>query len=117
LVGDKEAQFLKEGRSIQFAPEVVEMIWNIAKDLNAYTFSPQEGSAIEDDHIPLNQNGLKTIDIIDQNLIGANSPNERRNYWHTSKDTINNIGKETLQQVGNVLTYLIYSLEFTEKNI
>ncbi|MCX6151722.1 MAG: M28 family peptidase [Ignavibacteriales bacterium] len=117
LVGDKEAIFYKEGKSIQFAPEVVDLVWNIAQDLNATPFSALEGSPIEDDHIPLNQAGLKTIDIVDIDLIGANTPNKRRNYWHTSLDTIDNIGKETLQQVGDVLTHLIYSLEFGKPNI
>ena len=92
------------------------MVWNIAKEINATDFNMQEGSAIADDHVPLNQAGLKSIDIIDQELIGDNSPNKRRNYWHTSHDTIDNIGKETLQQVGDVLTHLIYSLEFSKKN-
>jgi glutaminyl-peptide cyclotransferase len=116
MVGDKQALFLKEGSSVQYSSDIVDMIWNIAKEINATDFSMQEGSPIEDDHIPLNQAGLKTIDIIDEELIGDNSPNKRRNYWHTSHDTIDNIGKETLQQVGDVLVHLIYSLEFSKKN-
>jgi|WetSurMetagenome_2_1015567.scaffolds.fasta_scaffold51220_3 glutaminyl-peptide cyclotransferase len=116
MVGDKEAIFSKEGRSVQSAQDVVDMVWNIAQNLNASTFTPQEGSIIEDDHLPLNQAGIKTIDIIDQGLIGTNSSNERRNYWHTTKDDIENISKETLKQVGDVLTHLIYSLKFNKGN-
>jgi glutaminyl-peptide cyclotransferase len=116
MVGDKQAVFLKEGSSVQYASDIVDMVWNIANEINANDFNMQEGSEIADDHVPLNQAGLRTIDIIDQELIGDNSPNKRRNYWHTSHDTIENIGKETLQQVGNVLVHLIYSLVFSEKN-
>jgi hypothetical protein len=111
LVGDKDAFFRKEGNSLQVLPEVVNMVWNIADKLNAKTFIDAEGHAIYDDHIPLNQAGISTIDIIDSDLVGANTSDERRKYWHTQKDDMDNISKETLQQVGNVLTNLIYSLK------
>jgi glutaminyl-peptide cyclotransferase len=110
LVGDKEAVFEKEGNSVQTAPDVVNMIWGIADKMKATTFSGAAGHSIYDDHIPLNQAGLFTIDIIDADLVGANTSVERRKYWHTQKDDMSNIGKETLQQVGAVLTKMIYSL-------
>ncbi len=113
LVGDKEAKFYKETNSIMFAPDVVDIIWATAAELNATSFSNLEGEGIYDDHIPLNQAGLRTVNIIDSDLIGADSPDERRNYWHTQNDTIDNIGKETLKQVGEVLVRIIYSIEFT----
>lgn len=114
LVGDKEAQFRMEGASLKYAGDIVEMIWNIAAQLNATTFVMRESGDIYDDHIALNMAGLKTINIVDSELIGADTPVERRNYWHTHNDTMQNIGKETLQQVGDVLTHLIYSLKFNK---
>lgn len=112
MVGDKEAVFNKEGKSMLYAPEVVNMVWSIARKLNAGSFSEAEGSQIEDDHVPLNESGINTIDIIDIDLVGANSGVQRRNYWHSHKDTMDNISQATLQQVGDVLTYLLYSLDF-----
>ncbi len=112
MVGDKEAVFTKELNSLQFAPEITEMIWNTAYQVNAGVFSQAKGSSVYDDHIPLNQVGLRTVDIIDADLIGADSPNERRNYWHSDEDTMKNISQETLRQVGDVLTTFIYSLKF-----
>ncbi|MGE5498933.1 MAG: M28 family peptidase [Syntrophothermus sp.] len=112
LVGDKEAVFEKEGLSMQWAPDVVNLVWSAAEKVKAGTFSDVQGNAIEDDHKPLNESGLSTIDIIDIDLVGASTPVARRNYWHTQKDDMSNISRETLQQIGNVLTYLIYSLEF-----
>lgn len=112
LVGDKGANFSEEGNSLKYAPEVVNMVWGIASQINANMFTPSEGESIYDDHIPMNQAGLKTIDIIDADLVGANTPVIRRNYWHTQNDTMVNIGKNTLQQVGDVLTHLIFSLQF-----
>lgn len=112
LVGDKEARFLKEGNSMVFAPDVANMVWQLAAKVNADMFIDSEGSPIYDDHIPLNQSGLKTIDIIDIDLVGASTPNPRRNYWHTQSDDMRNISKETLGQVGRVLVRLVYSLRF-----
>ena len=114
MVGDKQAVFNKEGKSMLFAPEVVNMVWSIAGKLNASVFSEAEGNQIEDDHVPLNEAGLNTIDIIDIDLVGADTGVKRRNYWHSQNDTMDNISEATLQQVGNVLTYLIYSLDFNK---
>jgi glutaminyl-peptide cyclotransferase len=112
LVGDKQAVFEREGNSDKFAPSVVSLIWNIAQQLNSTVFSQDGGPEIYDDHIPLNQAGIVTVDIIDADLVGADTPIKRRNYWHSENDTMVNISKDTLQQLGDVLTYLIYSLKF-----
>lgn len=115
MVGDKEAQFKKEPNSIQFAPDIVDLVWNLANKLNLKTFSNEISNPIYDDHIPLGEMGIKIINIIDADLIGADSPNMRRNYWHTQNDTIENISKETLKEVGQLLIHLIYSLKFIER--
>ncbi|MFO7445798.1 MAG: M28 family peptidase [Ignavibacteriaceae bacterium] len=112
MVGDKEAFFPREGQSRKYAPDIVNMIWNLASQSGADLFVNREAGEIYDDHVPLNQAGIRTIDIIDLELIGADTSNKRRNYWHTDKDNMENISAETLQQVGNVLTKLIYSLHF-----
>jgi Zn-dependent M28 family amino/carboxypeptidase len=112
MVGDKDAQFSIESNSKDYAPDIVNMFWNKAAQIGADKFTFSTSQPIYDDHIPLNQAGIKTIDIIDSELIGADTPNERRNYWHSDKDTIENIGVETLQQVGDVLINIIYSLKF-----
>jgi len=115
MVGDKEAVFKKEPNSYQFAPDVVEMVWKLANELNLKTFLNEFSNPIYDDHIPLGERGIKIINIIDADLIGADSPSPRRNYWHTQNDTIENIGKETLKEIGTLLSHLIYSINFVEK--
>jgi len=117
LVGDLDAKFYKEGASVQYARDIVELVWNLAAKDNLSRFSVFESSPVYDDHIPLNQAGIKTINIIDADLIGANTGVERRNYWHTHKDDMRNIGVETLKEVGSLLVKLIYSLEFSNKSI
>lgn len=115
MVGDKEAVFKKEPNSMNFAPDIVNLVWNLASELNLKTFSNEFSSPIYDDHIPLGEIGIKIINIIDSDLIGADSPNPRRNYWHTQNDNLENISKETLGEVGKLLTHLIYSIKFVEK--
>ncbi len=115
MVGDKEAVFKKEPNSYQFAPDIVDFVWKLASNLNFKTFSNEFSNPIYDDHIPLGEMGIKIINIIDADLIGADSPNPRRNYWHTQNDTIENISKETLNEVGELLAHLIYRIKFIEK--
>jgi Zn-dependent M28 family amino/carboxypeptidase len=110
LAGDKNAVFPKEAYSIQFAPKIVELVWETAKIMNADKFINTIGLPIYDDHVPLNLGGINTINVIDNDYVGQNSSN--RNFWHTHDDTIDKIGIETLQQVGDVLVKLIYSLSF-----
>jgi glutaminyl-peptide cyclotransferase len=112
MVGDKDAVFMKEAASVEYAPDIVNLIWDIASQLNASSFVPRKGESIYDDHIPLNQAGIKSIDIIDAELVGADTPIERRNYWHSDRDTMENISAGTLQQVGSVLVTLLYSIHF-----
>ncbi|HEY6906300.1 MAG TPA: M28 family peptidase, partial [Ignavibacteriaceae bacterium] len=112
MVGDKDAVFMKEAGSVEYAPDIVNLIWEIAASVDAGVFAPRGGESIYDDHIPLNQAGIKTVDIIDAELVGADTPVERRNYWHSDRDNMDNISQSTLQQVGNVLVYLLYSLHF-----
>jgi len=112
FVGDKDARFKIEKNSKDYAQDIVDLFWNKAAQIGADKFTTQISPPVYDDHISLNQAGLKTIDIIDSDLIGADSPIERRNYWHTDKDNIDNIGVETLQQVGDVVTNVIYSIKF-----
>ncbi len=112
MVGDKDAVFMKEAASLEYAPDIVNLVWDIASQQSASSFIPRKGESIYDDHIPLNQAGIKSVDIIDAELVGADTPVERRNYWHSDRDTIDNISAGTLQQVGNVLVTLLYSIHF-----
>lgn len=108
MVGDKEAEFKMEGNSLQAAPQYTHMIWDLAQSMGLSTFRNQPGPDISDDHIPLLQGGMQAVDIIDADLVGNNSPNPRRKYWHTLKDLPENIGTQTLGQVGDLLLKLIY---------
>ena len=93
---------------MQAAPSIVNFVWNTAKELNLKTFSQEIGASISDDHLPLIQSGMRVIDIIDQDLVGHNTTDPERKYWHTHNDTMKNISAATLDEVGTLVLTLIY---------
>ncbi len=109
LVGDKQAEFRYEPISREAHSVLLDGIWNIAKKRRSPYFIHETGNAVSDDHVMLNQQGIKTINIIDVNLVGNTDPNPRRQYWHTSQDTIENISSHTLADIGNVLLDFIFT--------
>jgi hypothetical protein len=108
LVGDQQAQFRYEPMSQQAHAVLVEAVWNIAKQRQSPFFIHELGNPVNDDHVILNQFGIRTINIIDVNLVGNIDPNPRRKYWHTSEDVIENISSQTLADVGNVLLHFLF---------
>jgi Zn-dependent M28 family amino/carboxypeptidase len=113
MVGDKNALFKREPNSMRFAPDIVDLVWKIAFQIGASSFSNQISSPIYNDHVPLGEVGMKVINVIDADLVGAENPQPERNYWHTHNDTIENISPKTLGGVGRVVLHLIYSLRFS----
>jgi len=100
LVADRSPSFPVEGYSQQYAPEVVELVYRTAEEIGMGRYFPRDvGVSINDDHIPLNRAGFRTIDIIDFDYP----------YWHTHGDAPENTSPEGLEAVGEVLTQLILS--------
>jgi glutaminyl-peptide cyclotransferase len=111
LVGDSDAVFAMEGASRRYAGDVVELVWTIASRLYFKRFEATAAGEMYDDHIPLNMEaGIKTIDIIDADLVGHAAKQERRKYWHTLRDVPEQCSPKTLGEVGTVLTNLVYGL-------
>lgn len=111
LVGDKEAIYMREEGSVRFASDAVDLVWKFAQNEGNNRFKDFVSHPVYDDHIPLNEVGVRTINIIDAGLIGADSRDPRRNYWHTLKDDMSNISASTLYDLGRVLTGFLYSLK------
>ncbi len=98
MVGDAEPRFLKEGYSMQGAPEVVDRVWQAARDLGLRrVFQDREGGAITDDHVPLIEAGLRAINVIDC----CEFP------WHTTQDTADRVSPRSLAVVGRVALALV----------
>ncbi len=98
MVGHANAQFPVEENSQVAAPQVVDKVWSIASSMGyGHIFKREPYGAITDDHIPLINAGIITIDVID---IGYP-------YWHTTEDTPDKESADILGAVGNVAVGVI----------
>jgi hypothetical protein len=99
MIADENPVYPVEANSQSSAPEVVDRVWRTAEQLglgNYFRRTAQGG--VEDDHVVLNQAGIRTIDIIDFDYP----------YWHTSQDVLAHTSPKGLGVVGAVLLELIY---------
>jgi hypothetical protein len=98
LIADKDLQIFEEGNSLIGAPEVVELVWNAAKDLGyAGTFVASPKHTLIDDHLELQKVGIRAIDVVDFDYPS----------WHTTGDTIDKVSGASLQIVGDVAVELV----------
>ncbi len=101
MVCDKNLTIPQELYSKNQAGEVVDEVWEIAERLNAEAFLRRDGAYIIDDHLPFLKAGIPVIDLIHYPF---------PDYWHTSADTLDNCSSKSLQQVGEVVSTFVYSL-------
>ncbi len=106
MVGGKNPVFLQEGNSMRYAPDVVKMVWDKARQLGyASYFVSALGNPIIDDHYYINK--IANIPCID--IIHYTNEKGFIDTWHTVNDTMENIDKSTLSVVGDVVTAVVYS--------
>lgn len=109
MVGAEGAKFYKEYYSEKYAKNIVEKVWRIAGQMNhGKYFIGKEGGGITDDHIPVNE--IRRIPSIDIIHLEPDSDGNHSFFhsWHTQKDDMSNISKETLKVVGQTLLEVIY---------
>ena len=104
MVGDAALEIPREGYSVRYAPDIVNMIWRTARGLGITEFVDYLGAEIIDDHLPLNEVGIPTVDIIDFDY-----PDPTHRYWHTHDDTPDKCSPESLEAVGTVVTHVVYN--------
>jgi glutaminyl-peptide cyclotransferase len=98
LVADSDLQIFQEGNSLIGAPEVVELVWDTAKDLGyGGTFVATPKHTLIDDHLELQKAGIRAIDVVDFDYPS----------WHTKDDTIDKVSSKSLQIVGDVAVGLV----------
>jgi len=107
MVGASGAVFPMEGISMQYAREILKKVWNTANRIGySAWFVYEPGQMITDDHYFINTiANIPTIDIIhlDKNTETGFYP-----YWHTTKDNLAAIDKNTLMVVGQTVLTVIY---------
>ena len=99
MVGDRTLTLPMERYSWNAARDLTEAIWRRAEELRLPAFEHRLGPAIMDDHLPLIQSGVPTIDIIDFDYP----------HWHTVEDTPDKCSAESLEIVGRLVLDIIYS--------
>lgn len=107
MVGAKGATFAKEGLSMQFAPSIVNQVWQTASQLGySQYFVDTPGGQITDDHVAPNVIAkIPMIDIIHTNPQTGGFFKD----WHTNDDTMANIDRNTLKAVGQTLVQTLYN--------
>jgi glutaminyl-peptide cyclotransferase len=108
MVGAKNATFLREGYSMKYAAGVVSTLWGTASKLGYDNyFIAEDGGAITDDHVPVNEKAkFPMVDIIHQRI---NNPSHTFfDEWHTSKDDMSVIDPATLKAVGQTLIQVLW---------
>ncbi len=98
IIAHPNAKFRKEQFSEKFAPEINSKICTAAKELGVARFIDSVGQGVIDDHLPLLNAGLPTVDIIDMNY----------KYWHTTADTPDKCDSAALYDVGSVIMRVLY---------
>ena len=112
MVGTFEPRFTKEEISMGFAQGVMNKMWSCAAALGyGNIFVDEKTNAILDDHLYVNQLlHVPTIDVV------QNSPNRSfYEHWHTVKDDIDAVDKNTLKTVATVTLKMIYA-DFPPEN-
>jgi hypothetical protein len=107
MVGARNATFLMEAISMEYAADIVKKVWSAGNRIGYSSyFLYDNGGYITDDHVPINKIlNIPTIDIIhlDRTTSTGFYP-----YWHTTGDTFDKIDKTTLKVVGQTLLTVIF---------
>lgn len=104
MIGDRELTIYREQNSERLAPQILDQVFSAARQLKITQFVDSKGAEVSDDHLPLNEAGIPTI-----NLIDFDYPDESNRFWHSLSDTPDKCSAASLEAVGTVLLNIIYS--------
>ncbi|NNJ56034.1 MAG: M28 family peptidase [Bacteroidia bacterium] len=109
MVGPKDAVFAIEMNSWQYAQPYVKQVWRTASELgHGKHFVNYQGGSLVDDHVFINRIlGIPTLDIIHYNVSDNSGFGD---FWHTHKDNMSSIDKETLSAVGETVFKVVMDL-------
>jgi len=109
MVGARNATFFVEGYSKQYASYVVDNVWHAANKLGFSAYFPYaSGGFVTDDHVYPNQIlNIPCIDIINSNPSNVHSGFP--DHWHTHRDNMDVIDRNTLKAVGQTLLEVLFN--------
>ena len=102
MIGDKDLNLLRDFNS---SSKLVNLVWQVAKDLGYSKHFESSGTAMEDDHMPFRRRGVEAIDLIDFEYGMLN-----RN-WHTERDTMDKLSAGSFEVVGRVVVETLRRLD------
>jgi glutaminyl-peptide cyclotransferase len=103
MIGDRDLRLVYESQS---AASLRKLVWEVAGSLGFGDAFPQSGGgAVDDDHVPFLNAGVRAVDLIDFDY----GPNNA--YWHTKEDTIDKLSARSLETIGIVVMKVIEELE------
>lgn len=106
MVGAPDARFFREGTSMQYAPRIVDKVWQAAATLGySDHFIPEDTHALTDDNYFVSARAqIPMIDIVQYE-------HKFPPFHHTRKDNMSTIDKGTLDAVGSTVMYVVYQEE------
>lgn len=99
MVGDRDLGIYAERTSVERASNLVDLVNDAAAATGGKHFHREVRYQIIDDHIPLLDAGIPTVDLIDFDY-GA---------WHTTRDSPDQVSAASLAEVARVGAWIIYS--------
>ena len=104
IVGTRTPHFKRESDSTKW---LVDLIWNVAKNLGYDNIFLNEATPISDDHDPFLKRHVPAADVIDL----ENWPGGDVYYWHTPDDTLDKISAKSLAITGHVFLESLKQLQ------
>jgi glutaminyl-peptide cyclotransferase len=98
MIGDRQLDIRPENNSEAVAGDVYAVALSLSEKLGYRAFKEAGGITIMDDHLPLIARGVRMYDFIDFNY----------DYWHTTQDTEDKCGAQSLEAVGRVVENMVY---------
>ena len=110
MVGAKDATFAREGMSVRFDNNFLSTIWQTAASLEFgnYFINYTKGPITDDHYYVSIFANIPTIDIIDYN---SKTESGFGDYWHTHKDNMSIIDRQTLNAVGKTVLQTVLNIE------
>ena len=105
MVGKKDLSLQWEANSREQASNIVDLVWQEARELGIRNFKSTPGPKVFDDHIPFLNASIPAIDLIDLDF-----PE-----WHTTRDTPEVCSPQSLEAVGAVLVSLATKASFLSR--
>ncbi len=96
MIGDKDLTLSTEINSISSAPQLWNSIVSHCKSLSIGVSDEKIG--ILDDHVPLIERGIRSVDLIDFDYP----------YWHTVSDTPDKCSAESLGKIGELVLRILF---------